>query len=29
MKITGKKNVLGGFRKEGVESRIFLLMRKA
>ena len=29
MKLSGRKNVLGGFRKDGVESRIFLLMRKA
>lgn len=29
MKVKGKKTVLGGFRKDGVESRVFIMIRKA
>lgn len=29
MKLKGKKTVLAGFRKEGVEARIYILIRKA
>lgn len=28
MKLKGEKNFLSGFRKEGIEARIYIMMRK-
>jgi hypothetical protein len=29
MKLKGKKDILAGFRKEGSEARIYIMIRKA